>query len=178
MALIRSTMVLGSPAEMRLGCETASDVGIDWSRNTDAPAPIPPPAARPAARWSVASWTSSSTSCVMRCSAWRSRMPSSTRNFGKRITGSRAASASRSALVLYRRSSSESECEYGRMHVRVHQRRALALAAIRSGCVHRACRTPGNRCRPPLAGTGPGSPRPGVDMLPPAVCASTGTEMA
>ena len=111
--------------------------------------------------------------------AARSSTPSSIRNCGKRQH--RVARRFRFAL--------------GRASCRgVHRRRA---SANRAGCtcactsagpcpsrhycrrfLHGSVATPGNRCRPPPAGTGRESPRPASRCCRPAVWHSTGTEMA
>ena len=130
------------------------------------------------ARRAAASLTSRSTSAAIaaRSSSVASRSLAGSR--AKRAIGSRRASASRSAGVLYSFSSSDSECEYGRMTLRVHERRALARADVRDRLAHRAEAgeevgavdrvdvQAGERCAP------------AARCRRPAVCTSTGTEIA
>ena len=63
----------------------------------------------------TASFTSASISATIAARSTSEARPFWVRNAAKRLIGSRRASASRSAAGLYSFSSSDSECEYGRI---------------------------------------------------------------
>ena len=96
------------------------------------------PASAPSAPSGAAWFTSRSTDARMSARSSSVASPSDFRNCRIRTSGSRRASASRSAGVLYSFSSSESECEYGTDDGGVDEHRPLALAHVRDRLAHRA----------------------------------------
>ena len=77
----------------------------------------------------------------------RSRCPRRRGTPPCRVIGSRFASSARSSFVLYSFSSSDSECEYGRIDLGVDERRALARARVGDAPRHRLVAGRGSRCR-------------------------------
>ena len=104
-------------------------------------------------------------------------VPSATSCIGNRLTGSRSASDSRSVIGRYSTSSSDSECEYGRM----------TCACTSAGPLRaRQCATARDTVSYEATGSHPstsstnrsGNPLTSFEMDPPAVCTSFGTEIA
>ena len=116
----------------------ADEVGSTSGEKTKIAPPCPDPASAPAAPRRPPGSPRARRDARMSAKSSSVASPSALRNCRIRSSGSRRASASRSAGVLYSFSSSDSECEYGPNDRGVHERRPLARAHVRDRLAQRA----------------------------------------
>ncbi len=175
--LRRSTMVVSSPSNAgESSVSNSLDVGSTSSEYSHFMAVSGAGCACSSAR-SAASLSSSSTSRSSASSSSAVAIPSSSRYCRKVTSGSRSASASRSAAVLYIRSSSDMEWEYGRITWACSSAGPFRCRAWRI-TVSAAFRLASTSVPSTSSMSRSGNPLTSRLTLPPAVPTSTGTEMA
>ena len=173
--LIADTIVSGLPSG-RAGVSNAGDVGSTSGEYTHCVAVLLAGfGARSAAL--AASFTSASTPARSSVRSLSVAIPFATRYCAIFLIGSLIDSASRSSLVLYSDSSSEYECEYGRV-----TRAWTAAGPLRARTYATASRIAARLARKSVPSTEstwrPGNERRSFETSPPGVWHSTGTEMA